>query len=125
MANGVFFPQIVLDVLAALERVDVDGDELVLTQEGYRYTVVEAARITGEVTTGEDPRDLVGRVFDNETLVAEHGAEILGNSMLIEDSAYDVVPGLLGTPSGTDPGSMGENEALEGLQRLEEVEEAV
>src|SRR5690606_31663534 len=61
--NSVFFPQAVLDILVALGRADVVGEELVLTKENYRYTVEEATRVVREVTTGEDPRDLCGRVI--------------------------------------------------------------
>lgn len=125
MQHGVFFSQNVLDILAALERVDVDGEELVLSQEGFRYVVKEASRVVGEVTTGEDPRDLVGRVFANETLVVEHGAELLGGSMLIDESAYDVVPGLLGTPSGDTPAGTGEADALTALLELDDVKDAL
>ena len=127
--NGVFFPQAVLDVLVALGRADVVGSELILNEEGYRYGVEEATRVVREVTTGEDPRDLCGRVITSEKLLAEHGAEILGNSMLIEDSAYDIVPGFLGRPAGdVDPSTTAgktEQDALQALQDLEELTEAL
>jgi hypothetical protein len=127
--NSVFFPQAALDVLVALGRADVIGDELVLTEEGYRYRVEEGTRVVREVTTGDDPRDLCGRVFLNEKLIVEHAAEILGNSMIIEDSAYDIVPGFLGLPSGdVDPSATAgrrEQDALSALQSLEELQEAL
>lgn len=127
--NSVFFPQAVLDILVAIGRADVVGEELVLNEEGYRYAVAEATRVVREVTTGEDPRDLCGRVFISEKLIMEHAAEILGNSMIIEDSAYDIVPGFLGTPeSEVDPGVAAgrrEQDALLALQRLEELHDAL
>lgn len=127
--NSVFFPQAVLDILVAIGRADVVGEELVLNEEGYRYAVAEATRVVREVTTGEDPRDLCGRVFISEKLIVEHAAEILGNSMIIEDSAYDIVPGFLGTPAGeVDPGVAAgrrEQDALLALQHLEELHDAL
>jgi len=123
--NKVFFPQDVLDILVALERVDVEGEELVLTQEGFRYSVQEAVRILEEVTTGEDPRGLIGRVSATDSLVERHAAEILGNSMIIEDSAYDVVPGLLASPSGDAPEGTEEAGALMQLSEVEELQEAL
>lgn len=125
--NSVFFPQAVLDILVALGRADVVGEELVLTKENYRYTVEEATRVVREVTTGEDPRDLCGRVIRSEKLVVDHAAEILGNSMIIEDSAYDIVPGFLGRPSGeVDADSeKREQDALLELQNLDELQEAL
>lgn len=123
--NKVFFPQDVLDILVALERVDVEGEELVLTQEGFRYSVQEAVRILEEVTTGEDPRGLIGRVSPTEKLVETHAAEILGNSMIIEDSAYDVVPGLLASPAGDPPEETDEAAALTQLSELEDLRDAL
>ena len=127
--NSVFFPQAALDVLVALGRADIIDEELVLTQEGYRYRVEEGTRVVREVTTGDDPRDLCGRVFLNEKLIVEHAAEILGNSMIIEDSAYDIIPGFLGRPTGdVDPAvtaGMREQDALATLQSLEELQEAL
>lgn len=125
MQHGVFFSQNVLDILAALERVDVDGEELVLSQEGFRYSVKEASRVVSEVTDGGDALKLIGKVLDNETLVVEHGAELLGGSMLIDDSAYDVVPGLLGVPSGEAPDGVDEAQALAALLEIDDVKEAL
>ena len=55
-----------------------------------------------------EPCDLDGRPCTVDTCVGatdELGAEILGNSMLVEDNAYDVIPGFLGDPIGDlDPG---------------------
>jgi hypothetical protein len=127
--NAVFFPQAVLDILLAIGRVDVVGEELVLTREGYRYNVSEAMRVVREVAQGEDSRELCGRVLENEIAVTEHGAEILGSSMLIEDSAYDIVPGLIARPVGeTDPAvasGQREEDVLRELSNLDEVREAL
>jgi hypothetical protein len=100
MKNQVFFPQAMLDVLVELGRMDLEGDELVLGDGGYRYKLEEGVRIIREVTTGEDPSRLCGKVRSRASLAEELGAELLGGSMLIEDSAYDVVPGFLGEPAG-------------------------
>ena len=104
MKNKVFFPQGTLDVLVDVGRLELDGEELVVSGEGYRYTVQEAVRVLREVTTGEDPQQLCGKVALRASLDEELGAELLGNSMLLEDWAYDVVPGLLAAPtSSVDP----------------------
>lgn len=101
MRNTVFFPQAMLDVLAELGHLDLVGEELVLTSGGYRYRIEEAVRVLREVTTGEDPSRLCGKVRSRAALT-DSGAELLGGSMLIEESAYDVVPGFVGEPVG-DP----------------------
>ena len=124
MSNGAFFPQDLLDILMDVDKVDISGEELVLSESGYRYQVEEAVRVLREVTTGVDPLSLCGKVTARAHLSDELGAEILGNSMLIEDSAYDVVPGFVGKPLGdVGPGvQAGETETdiLAALQKIED-----
>ncbi len=125
MNNRVFFPQALLDILLDVGKVDIAGDELVITDSPYRYRAEEAVRVLQEVTTGEDPHGLCGRVTLRGHLTDELGAEILGNSMLVEDNAYDVIPGFLGDPIGDlDPGlEAGQTEegTLLALQNIEEL----
>jgi hypothetical protein len=47
--------------------------------------------------TDTDPHDLIGRVRSKEAL-DEMGAEQLGNSVIYNDTAYDVVDGFIGEP---------------------------
>ena len=120
MSQQVFFPQALLDVLIDMNRVDVDADELVLTDSGYRYKVEEAVRILREVTTGEDPQHLCGTVKTRARLAEQLGAELLGTSMLVEDWAFDVVPGLCATPTGTaGQGAPPETRVLTELAQVE------
>ena len=117
--NAVFFPQDVLDILVALEHMVVEGDQLVV--QGYRYQLVEAVRVLQEVTTGEDPKDICGRVRETAKLTAD-GAEILGNSLLFEDNAYDIVPGMLASPAGEITATKREEDVLAELQAVEELQ---
>jgi hypothetical protein len=125
MQNSVFFPQSLLDVLFGVGKLDLDGDDLVVKEGGYRYRMSEAVRVMTEVTTGEDPHDLVGKVALRAHLTDQKGAEILGNSMLVEDNAYDVVPGMMGEPTGdVDPSveaGQTENDVLAALQDIEDL----
>ena len=57
-------------------------------------------RIVTEVTGANDDRKIIGRVKLKRAL-DEIGAELLETSMILGDNAYDVVPGWIGTPSGT------------------------
>ncbi len=120
MKPRVFFPQSLLDLLIDLGKVDLDGETLVLSDHGLRYTAEEAVRVTGEVTTGEDPLDIVGKVTSRTHLTDELGAELLGNSMLIEDNAYDVIPGFAGEPAGDDGDTTNEIAILTKLQNIED-----
>ena len=121
MSNSVFFPQEILDILLDQGRIDLDGEELVLSDGGYRYAVHEAVRIVLEETEGDDPEHLCGKVMSRAELCDERGAEILGDSLLIEDMAYVVVPGFLGKPVGSsDPAAKPEVEVLQMLQSVED-----
>ncbi|MCA9619167.1 MAG: hypothetical protein KC731_09095 [Myxococcales bacterium] len=121
MRPQVFFPQSLLDVLLDLGKVDLDGEHLVLPEHGLRYRTMEAVRVVAEVTTGEDGLNLCGKVSPRAHLTDDLGAEILGNSMLVEESAYDVIPGFAGIPADDGDGAA----ELEILQQLQNIEELV
>jgi hypothetical protein len=95
--NRVFFPQAALDRWLEQSNVELSGAELRLLGEQRRYKIAPALRVLSEVSGGPDVYDLVGRV-KTMNFVAELGAEVLDTSMLIGDSAYDVVPGFVGAP---------------------------
>jgi hypothetical protein len=98
--NRVFFPQSALDEWIGDGRVDLTGDELTIKPESRRYRILEAARIVREVTGLPDGNDLVGKVKTRQYL-SGLGADLLENSMVLGDNAYDVVPGFVGAPVGT------------------------
>ncbi len=98
--NRVFFPQEALDQWLSDDRVELTGSELVIKAEDRKYRIMEAVRVLGESTGGQDDNEIVGRV-KTVAYLTELGAELLGNSMIIGDNAYDVVPGFLGSPIGT------------------------
>lgn len=95
--SRVFFPQAVVDRWLAIGEAELTGAELWLHGEQRRYRVVESVRVVKEVTGTPDPFEIVGRV-KTFGYVTELGAELLGDSMIIGDNAYETVPGWLGTP---------------------------
>jgi len=119
MKNRVFFPQALLDVLMDAKRIDIQGDELSLSDSGSRYRVVEAVRVLREVTDGNDPNDLCGRV-KSRLYLQEIGAELLGDSMIVADKAYEILPGFVGLPLGRRPGEGGGKPGADGAGRQEE-----
>lgn len=102
MENRVFFPQLFVDQGAVDGKIELSGTDLILLSEGRTYKVVEAVRIVAEVTGAADDKDLVGKVKPKASLEGL-GAEILENSMIIGDFAYDVVPGWMGVASTPFP----------------------
>lgn len=97
MRNRVFFPQASLDQWGVEGKIELNPPELVILGEGRRYEIAEGVRIVLEVTGAADPHGILGKVKRKEDL-ENIGAEILEDSMIIGDNAYDVVPGWLGSP---------------------------
>src|SRR5262249_9239025 len=95
--NRVFFPQACLDHWSVEGKIELTPTELVLLAEGRRYAITEVVYVVVEVTGANDPYAIVGKVKSKAELEGV-GAEILENSMIIGDNAYDVVPGWAGTP---------------------------
>jgi hypothetical protein len=94
--NRVFFPQEALDGWIEEGRIALVGDELTASAEGRRFQLESAVRFLSEVTTGEDPNGLVGKVKTVEQIAAI-GAEHSQGSVIMGDHAYEVVDGFLGT----------------------------
>lgn len=113
--NRVFFPQAAVDQWLSEGRLEVIERELCISSHPRRYRLVEAAYVVAEVTGAPDDDDLVGRV-KSLTYLEALGAEVLGDSMILGDSAYDLVPGWVGTLAA--PG-----ESAEGLELTEPEEE--
>jgi hypothetical protein len=94
-----FVPQVTLDTWILRATVDVRQDHMIVAVEGRDFELVEAVRVLREVGGAGDPAQLVGRV-KSRVFLEGSGAEIVESSMLLGDSAYDVVPGWLATPAG-------------------------
>jgi hypothetical protein len=98
MQNRVFFPQAAFDQWLVDGSIDLKGSELTILAEGRKYRITEAVRVLREVTGFSDQNDLVGKV-KSTLFLQELGAELLQDSMIIGDNAYDVIPGWLGAPT--------------------------
>ena len=97
--NRVFFPQEALDAWIVSGAVDVRGQDLLLKSESRLYRMNEGVRILREVTGEPDAFDVVGKC-KTVPYLRELGAELLENSMIIDNNAYDVVQGFLCVPLG-------------------------
>jgi hypothetical protein len=98
--NRVFFPQEALDRWLANGEVELAQGLLTIRTERRRFRLVEAARVMAEVSGLPDPHEVMGKV-KTVGFLSELGASLLGESMVIADNAYEVVPGWLGSPMGT------------------------
>lgn len=95
--NRLFFPQQALDGWLSSRVADLSGDKLWLRNPDQRFQLVEAVRVLNEVSGAEDRAEVCGSVRTVGYLL-ELGAELLGDSMIIAENAYQIVPGWLATP---------------------------
>ncbi|QRN94285.1 hypothetical protein JRI60_34845 [Archangium violaceum] len=86
-----FLPQTQLEEWALEDKADVKDGVLVVTGEEGVYPVVPAVHIV-QLVTGEDANGLVSKVKTEEQL-ERLGAEQMADSVLLGDTAYEVVPG--------------------------------
>jgi len=98
MQNRIFFPQAALDQWVVEGQVELAGNQLTIIGEGRRYRIAEAVRVIREVSGTPDQNDVLGKV-KSRVFFEELGAEILEDSMIIGDNAYEVKTGWLGAPT--------------------------
>ncbi len=70
---------------------------MTLTELGRAFAMVPAVHFVSTTGSASDPHDLVGRVKSKPQLEAM-GAEQLANSVIYQDTAYDVIDGFIGEP---------------------------
>jgi hypothetical protein len=96
--NRFFWPQELLDQWIVDEKILLEGDKLTLAEGKRDFKVSQAVYFVADVGDGQDLHELVGRVKEISTL-EEMGAEHYMDSVLLGDSAYQVVPGFTGEPA--------------------------
>jgi hypothetical protein len=100
--NRVFLPQDALDRWSVEEKIQVEGDVLTINEEGRSYDLVPAVRFMSEVGGTGDPPGLVGKVKERPQL-QEMAADYYPGSVILGDSAYEVVDGFVGYPRPVNP----------------------
>ena len=96
-----FLPQAQLEEWALEDKADVKDGVLVVTGESGVYPVSPAVHVV-QLVTGEDSNRLVTKVKTEDQLKSL-GAEQMADSVLLGDTAYEVVPGYVAeVPSPTE-----------------------
>ena len=95
--NRVFVSQETLDRWLSEERVEVDGDVLTLQAEGQRFRLATALHFLNEVAGGGDPENWIGKVKPLDAII-ESGGEHCAGSVVLGESAFEVIEGFLGFP---------------------------
>lgn len=98
MQNRIFFPQAALDHWVVEGQVELAGNQLTIVGEDRRYRIAEAVHVLKEVSGMADTNEVVGKV-KSRVYFEELGAEILEESMIIGENAYEVKTGWLGAPT--------------------------
>ncbi len=92
-----FISQERLDAWTAEAKVKVDGETMLLVEDGRSFTIRPAVLFVSVAGNDPDPADLLGRVKDEEGLAAIRGDQYM-NSVIVGDTAYDVLTGFVGDP---------------------------
>lgn len=93
--SRIFLSQEALDTWISEGRADIQGDLLVDKKGNRRFQLREGVRFLSEVSGGVDAETLVGRVKDLEQLAAM-GGEVMSDSVVLGELAYEVQPGFVG-----------------------------
>ncbi|MGA9526309.1 MAG: hypothetical protein WBV82_32925 [Myxococcaceae bacterium] len=88
-----FLPQTTLEEWALEDRADLQDGKLVVPSEQGAWPVTPAVHFV-KLVSGEDGNKLVARV-KTEGQLSDLGAEHMADSVLIGETAYEVVPGYL------------------------------
>ncbi|HEX4450537.1 MAG TPA: hypothetical protein VGG28_15655 [Kofleriaceae bacterium] len=86
-----------LDSWTAEGRASLEGDRMTLTELNRAFSMTPAVCFVSTTGQSPDPHDLVGRVKSKPQL-EQMGAEQLSNSVIYNDTAYDVIDGFIGEP---------------------------
>lgn len=103
MPLKVFISQGAIDTWVSSEQVEIAGNLLSFRTRAGGLELVPAS-LFQRISAGQtDPHTLVGKVLDEEAILAL-GGETYMTSVLLGEIAYDVEPGFVGIPAGgTEP----------------------
>jgi hypothetical protein len=99
MAVKIFISQGAIDGWVSSDQAEIAGSMLSFKGRAGALDLVPASlfrRISAGLT---DPHTLVGKVLDEEAILAL-GGETYMSSVLLGEIAYDVEPGFVGVPAG-------------------------
>lgn len=99
LKNRLFVPEAALEAWLVDGTAEMKGQDLLIKAEQRSYRLAEGVRVVREVSGEPDVNELVGRC-KTRAFLKELGAEIVESSMVLDNNAYDVVPGFIGTPTG-------------------------
>jgi hypothetical protein len=118
-ANRVFVPQKALDHWLDKGEVALSGEELFIAAAGRHLRLTGALHFIADVTDSGDPHALLGKVKTLDSVRDMHG-EHCADSVVLGDSAYQVIEGFLAEPLPPASASVAPSPARDGA--LEEAD---
>jgi hypothetical protein len=106
--DRMFIAQSTLETWMDSGNVEMRGDAVVLKKVKRTYALEPAVRFLSVVSGGDAPK-LIGKVLTEKRIV-ELGGEILGDSVIIGEAAFQVQPGFIGTLDKGTSGATGTGE---------------
>jgi len=97
----VFVSQTTIDNWVLTDQVELAGDVVSIKPSSIRLKLRAASYFRSVAGGSVDSQDIIGRVKD-EAEIAELGGEAYMSSVVIGDAAYDVEPGFVASPIGTE-----------------------
>lgn len=93
MGTCLFLSETRLEAWIAEGRAEIGEAKVRLVEEPAEFELASAVHIRALVE-GRDEREWLGRV-KTEAFLRDAGAEILGETMVVGETAYEIVPGFL------------------------------
>ena len=102
--SPIFVSQETIDRWLTEDRIDVEGERITLKPYGLSVDLTAAVHLLNEVAGGGDEKAWLGKVKTVSEIEGEGGEHDPG-SVILGESAYEVVEGFVGRiSSDTDPG---------------------
>lgn len=123
--SPIFVSQETIDRWLTEDRIDVEGERITLKPYGLAIELEAAVHLLNEVAGGGDEKAWLGKVKTVEEIEAEGGEHDPG-SVILGESAYEVVEGFLGRGLvDTDPGLVAAAQEALGQTTSEDAFEAL
>ena len=97
MSLKVFFPQDVVDAWISADKVEVSGEFMSFRGRGLSLRMVPGFYFDHVAGGSDEGNQLLGRAKSKAALSAL-GAEVYMNSMILGETAYEVVAGFIAKP---------------------------
>jgi hypothetical protein len=97
MSLKVFIPQDVVDAWITTDKVEVSGEIMTFRRRPLSLRLVPGFHFDRVAGGSDEPNQLLGRA-KSKAAVSALGGEVYMNSLILGDTAYEVVSGFIAKP---------------------------